>query len=150
MTHKELREHGLNEYRIKQLRATQKELSNINALIYETSTTELTAYDLGNLNDEDIIVQFENQEQFDDINDFVRARINNIRAEKETVEQTGHTLNFIQNLPDYEAALKDYTREEILQMSKQERLAALQSAYKDIFGKYADGSDEEALIRALQ
>ena len=111
MTHKELREHGLSEYRIRQIRKIQKELPEINELIYQTSFEELTAYDLGNFSDQDIIVRFQNQTQFDNINDFVKGQIANIRTEAQVAEETGRTLNFIENLPDYEAALPNYSTE---------------------------------------
>lgn len=149
MTHKELREHGLSEYRIRQIREIQKELPEINELIYKTSSEELTVYDLGNFSDKDIVVRFQNQTQFDNINDFVKAQIANIRTEAQVAEETGHTLYFIENLPDYEAALPNYSTEEILQMSKKERQEALMVRYKEVFGTYPDGSDESALIRAL-
>lgn len=149
MTHKELREHGLSEYRIRQIREIQKELPEINELIYQTSSEELTAYDLGNFSDQDIIVRFQNQSQFDNINDFVKAQIANIRTEAQVAEETGHTLYFIENLPDYEAALPNYSTEEILQMSKQERQEALMVRYKEVFGTYPDGSDEAILLSAL-
>lgn len=149
MTHKELMSHGLSEYRIRQIREIQKELPDINELVYQVSSEELTAYDLGNFTDRDIIVKFQNQTEFDNINDFVKAQIANIRTEKQVAEETGHSLYFIQNLSDYTAALPDYSTEEILQMSKKERQEALMVAYYERFGSFPDGSDEETLIRAL-
>lgn len=148
-TRQQLKDLGATEYRIKTLRVTQKELPEINELIYETSLEEVTAYELGGLTDEDILVEFKHQNQFSNINDFIKARINNIKAEKQTVEQTGRTLNFINNLADYEAALPNYTAEEIMNMSRQERIGALAQAFHDIYGTWSKDSDEVYLLNAI-
>ena len=149
MARKDLRALGATDYRIRQLRATQKELPKINSLIWETSAEEISQYELGGLSDEDIITEFRHQTQFDNINDFLKFRLNNIRMERETAELTGRTLNFMQNLPDYTAALPQYTEEEIMRMTKKERLDALYDAYHEAYGSYPTDSDEYYLVEAL-
>lgn len=147
MTHKELRELGVSEYRIKQLRRAQRDLPNINELVYQTSQEELTTYNLGGLSDEDILIRFQNQEEFDNINDFLKATIANVYMEREVIEQTGRTLNFIQNIQDVQTALPDYTPNDILNMTRQDLIGALQARYKEITGYwYQDGSDPAILI----
>lgn len=149
MARKDLKAAGVTDYRIRQLRATQKDLPNINNIVWETSAEEVTQYELGGLSDEDILIEYRNQTQFDNINDFLKFRLNSIRMEKETIEMTGRTLNFIKELPDYEAALPEYTTEEIMQMSKKERLNALYDAYYEAYGSYPTDSDEYYLVEAL-
>lgn len=149
MTHKELQNIGLNTYTIRLLRQTQKQMPNYNEIVYKASENEFTQYDLGFLTDEDIIVQYQNQEQFYNINDFIKARLHNIKSEVQTVEMTGHTLGFINNLHQYEIALKDYTTNQILNMSKQERVQALKDTYYSLFNYYPDHSDENQLISEI-
>lgn len=149
MARRDLKAVGVTDYRIRQLRAIQKELPNINSLVWETSAEEISQYELGGLSDDDILVEFKNQTQFNNINDFLKFRINNIRMEQDTIETTGRTLNFINNLADYEAALPQYTTEEIMNMSKKERLNALYDAYHEAYGSYPTDSDEYYLIEAL-
>lgn len=150
MTHKELREHGLSEYRIRQIREIQKELPEINELIYQTSSEELTAYDLGNFSDQDIIVRFQNQTQFDNINDFVKAQIANIRTEAQVVEETGRTLNYINSISEIKQALPNYDSDEIFKMSREELIEALQVRYKELTGYwFQDGSDPTVIIMQI-
>lgn len=150
MTHKELRQFGLSEYRIKQLRRVQKDLPDINELVYQTSQEELTTYNLGGLSDEDIIIRFKNQEEFDNINDFLKVTIANIYMERDTIEQTGRTLNFMQNIQDIQTALPDYSPDDILIMSRQDLINALQSRFKEITGYwYQDGYDPVLLIEVI-
>ena len=150
MTHKELRQLGLSEYRIKQLRRVQKDLPDINELVYQTSQEELTTYNLGGLSDEDIIIRFKNQEEFDNINDFLKVTIANIYMERDVIEQTGRTLNFMQNIQDIQTALPDYSPDDILIMSRQDLISALQSRFKEITGYwYQDGSDPALLIEVI-
>lgn len=149
MATKDLRSLGATQYRIRQVRQLQKDLPDINNLIWETSTEEVTQYELGGLSDEDIITEFKHQTQFDNINDFLKSRLNQIKMEKETVEMTGRTLNFIENLADYQAALPDYTTDEIMAMSKQERIEALYDAYYEQYGSYPHDSDETYLLNSL-
>lgn len=146
MTHKELREHGLSEYRIRQIREIQKELPEINELIYQTSSEELTAYDLGNFSDEDIIVRFQNQTQFDNINDFVKAQIANIRTEAQVAEETGRTLNYINSISEIKQALPNYDSDEIFEMSRKELIEALQARYKELTGYWSQGGSDPAVI----
>lgn len=150
MTHKELREHGLSEYRIRQIREIQKELPEINELIYKTSSEELTAYDFGNFSDQDIIVRFQNQTQFDNINDFVKAQIANIRTEAQVAEETGRTLNYINSISEIKQALPNYDNDEIFKMSRKELIEALQVRYKELTGYwFQDGSDPAVIIMQI-
>lgn len=149
MARKDLKAAGVSDYRIRQLRVMQKQLPNINNLVWETSAEEVTQYELGGLSDEDILVEFRHQTEFDNINDFLKTRLSSIKIEKETIEITGRTINFIKNLPDYEAALPEYTIEEIIHMSKKERLNALYDAYREAYGTYPTDSDEYYLVEAL-
>ena len=150
MTHKELREHGLSEYRIRQIREIQKELPEINELIYQTSSEELTAYDLGNFSDQDIIIRFQNQTEFDNINDFVKAQIANIRTEAQVAEETGRTLNYINSISEIKQALPNYDNDEIFKMSRKELIEALQVRYKELTGYwFQDGSDPAVIIMQI-
>ena len=150
MTHKELREHGLSEYRIRQIRKIQKELPEINELIYQTSSEELTAYDLGNFSDKDIIIRFQNQSQFDNINDFVKAQIANIRTEAQVAKETGRTLNYINSISEIKQALPNYDNDEIFKMSRKELIEALQVRYKELTGYwFQDGSDPAVIIMQI-
>lgn len=149
MNRKDLENRGLTKYTINKLREIQKEMPSINELIYNTSGNEINQYDLGYMNEAELIKQFEEQDLITDINKFIMERIRNVRMEEQTVEMTGHTLKFFNELQDYELALPNYTREQILEMTKQERLNALRTAYKEEYGIYPEGSDEAHIIGSL-
>lgn len=149
MASKDLKAAGVTNYRLRQLRAVQKRLPDINNMVWETSAEEVTQYELGGLSDEDILVEYANQTRFDNINDFLKFRLNNIKMEEQTIGLTGRTLNFIENLDDYTSALPQYTPEEIMHMTKKERLDALYEAFHDIHGSYPTDSDEYYLVQAL-
>ena len=149
MTHKELQNIGVKPWTIRLLRETQKALPSYNEIVYKASENEFTQYDLGYMTDEDILIQYQNQEQFMNINDFIKARIKDIKSEVETAEMTGHSLNFIKNLNSYQRALDDYSTEQILNMSRQERVQALKEKYYSLFGYYPDHSDENTLISEI-